>query len=361
MKPKKLKMKVREKLPHVPGWFASALMIFFTALWAFWGAAEMYHEGWWGAWYNRLPYLIPMVLMVSLALVAFRWPLVGGILVISVGTFAIFFFGTGVAIIGLGIALVGGVFVIDGLIKRRRAPASDEATSPAPWWRRRWRSWLLISLPVLIFVGVSAYMLPIVLTRVDDGDRSARLIEGNGVALIWAPEGPGWNWRQPWGGYPSWQSVALYGVPPVGMGDKPGYGRQGEGRQGLENAVFATEAQMAETNLCRYLSADGATLLDEPQDIWRMPTTDELVRSLVRHGEPAGCVWQGEFAEQVACDVQPKKESPLWATDHPVVYYWTADAYSEMLGYFVAYNGAVNATYKLGGNPRHSYRCVREP
>ena len=213
-----------------------------------------------------------------------------------------------------------------------------------------------IGLPLLIFVGVSAVMLPVVLTRVDDGDRSARQIEGNGVTLIWAPEGPGWNWKQPWGGYPSWQSVALYGVPPVGMGDKPGYGRQGE------DFVFATADDMAATNLCRYLSADGTSLLESPQDIWRMPTTDEVARSLGRHGANAGCAWPGgEIPQQAACAIRPDKESPLWATDHAVIYYWTADSYSEERGYFVAYNGMVNATRKSGGNPRHSYRCVREP
>lgn len=200
-------------------------------------------------------------------------------------------------------------------------------------------------------------MLPVVLTRVDDGDRGTQLIEGNDVTLVWAPEGPGWNWKQPWGGYPSWQSLALYGVPPVGLEDKPGYGRQG----GDGPIVFADGDDMAQTNLCRYLNAAGTTLMDQPQNIWRMPTTEEIIRSLVRHDKNAGCTWQGEFGEQVTCTILPDKESPLWATDHPVIYYWTADAYNEDRGYFVAYNGTVNATYKLGGNPRHSYRCVREP
>jgi hypothetical protein len=57
----------------------------------------------------------------------------------------------------------------------------------------------------------------------------------------------------------------------------------------------------------------------------------------------------------------PDKESPLWSTAQSVIYYWTADSYGEKLGYFVAYNGSVNAAYKSGGNPRHGYRCVREP
>jgi hypothetical protein len=161
-------------------------------------------------------------------------------------------------------------------------------------------------------------------------------------------EGPGWNWRQPWGGYPSWQSIALYGVPPVGLGDKSGYGRQ------KDATIYASAQEMASTNLCRYLGADGLMLMDEPQDVWRVPTADEVVRSLVRDGENAGCRWAGEPPAEAECDVLPDKESPLWATDHAAIYYWTAGQESDAFGIYVPYNGWVNATYKTGGNPRHS-------
>jgi hypothetical protein len=331
-------------------------MIVVTAFWTFWGTAEMYHEGWWGAWYNRLPYLAPIAATLAPALVAFRWPIVGGSIIIAIGVFALGFFGGDVAFIGLAIALVGLGFLVDGIVKHRRK--AEPPGPPPSWWRRQSRSLIAVTATLLIFLGVSAYNLPTVLTRVDDGDRSARLIEGNGVSLVWAPEGPGWNWKQPWGGYPSWQSIALYGVPPVGLRDKLGFGHQ-EGESAI--AVFATAEDMATTNLCRYLSDDGTTLPHEPQDIWRMPTTDEIVRSLGRHGANAGCTWQGEYGEQAACDVQPDKESPLWSTDQPVIYYWSAESHSEGLGYFVAYNGTVSAARKLGGNPRHGYRCVRDP
>ncbi|MGM0374007.1 MAG: DUF7670 domain-containing protein [Chloroflexota bacterium] len=347
---------IYNNLSRLPGWIASLLMIFFTAMWTFWGIAEMYHEGWWGAWYNRLPYLVPIFATLLPTLVVFRWPMVGGGLIILLGTFVAVFFGKTVALIGLAIALVGAAFVVDGLLKRRKL--SEETQTHASWWRRHWRYVLAVGLPILIILSVSVYMLPIVLTRVDDGYRGARLIEGKDIELIWAPEGPGWNWKQPWGGYPSWQKIAIYGVPPVGLEDKPGYGRQDTGDEAV---LYATEEDMAETNLCLYLNEEGTELMDEPQGIWRMPTTDEVVRSLTRHGENVGCTWQGERRERVGCDRTPKKESPLWATDHPVVYYWTADVYSDSQGYFVAYNGTVNATVKTGGNPRHSYRCVKEP
>lgn len=351
-----MKTSITKRLSKVPGWIASILMIFFTTFWTYWGTGEMYHEGWWGAWYNRLPYIAPMVVTMIPTLIAFRWPIAGGALIAAIGMFALFFFARDVALIGLIIAFVGVIFVVDGLVKRQ--DTAEETSVQAHWWRHHWRSLLAIGAPLIVFTSVSIHMLPIVLTRVDNGNRSAQLIEGNDVTLIWAPEGPGWNWQQPWGGYPSWQSLALYGVPPTGLGDKPGYGQQGEG---YDNIVFADGEDMAQTNLCRYLSADGTMLMDEPQNIWRMPTTEEIVRSLVRHGENTGCTWQGELGQQVTCVTLPDKESPLWATDHPVIYYWTADAYNENRGYFVAYNGTVNATHKLGGNPRHSYRCVREP
>jgi hypothetical protein len=338
-----------ETLSRLPGRAASVLMICFTAFWTYWGTAEMYHEGWWGPWYNRLPYLAPIAVTLLPALLAFKWPRVGGIFILGFGVFAFFFFGNDVSFIGLLIAVVGVVFLIDGFVKRR-APTQE---SPAPWWRKNWRYLLILGIPLMIAAGVSAVMLPVVLTRIDDGDHSARLVEGNGVSLIWAPEGPGWNWQQPWGGYPSWQSLALYGVAPIGLGDKPGYGDAGP--------VYAGYAEMVETNLCRYLNPGGTALMDQPQNIWRMPTTDEIVRSLGRHGANAGCAWQGEFGRQVTCAVLPDKESPLWRTDQPVIYYWSADEYNENRGYFVAFNGTVNATNKLGGNPRHGYRCVREP
>jgi hypothetical protein len=346
---------------RLPGYLAAALTTLFTMVWTGWGTGEMYHEGWWGAWYNRLPYLIPGAACLTLTLVALTWPGLGGWLLIAVGgAFTVFYMDfkivggrltfereLGGFLVSAPPVIIGALFLVESFYRRRRQGP------PAQWWRRNLRYLLATGFPLLVFVVFSAHMLPIVLTRVDDGGRGARLIEGNGLALTWAPEGPGWNWRQPWGGYPSWNSVALYGVPPVGLGDKPGYGwREGK---------YATGEDMAATNLCRYLSEDGLTLMDEPQDIWHMPTSDEVVRSLARHGQNAGCAWDGERKGQAVCDILPDKESPLWATDRPVIYYWTAGEYDARRGYFVAYNGFVNAATKTGGNPRHSYRCVREP
>ncbi len=343
----------------IPGLVATLLLIAVTALWTFWGVAEMYYEGWFGSWTNRLPYLVPGVVCLILTLVAIRWPRAGGWLLILVGVaFTAWWWGRAARLgqltwrqvlaqgpVSLSLAVIGILFLVEG--RRRRILEARGETLELLRARRRWLK-TAVALPLLVALGVTLYWAPTLLTRQDDGDRGARRIQGNGVTLTWAPLGPGWNWQQPWGGYPSWDSLARYGVPPVGLGEKPG----------LQD-VHATAQEMATTGLCRYLRADGLSLSDEPQNIWRMPTTDEIVRSLTRHGENAGCVWDGR-SERADCRVTPDKETPLWAPDLYPIYYWSADEFSLDEAYYVNYQGRIGHQRKDWGNPRHGYRCVRE-
>lgn len=100
--------------------------------------------------------------------------------------------------------------------------------------------------------------------------------------------------------------------------------------------------------------------------LWSMPTTDEIVRPLVRHGENAGCTWHGESGS-ADCTIAPDKETPLWALDLSPIYYWSADEYDEHEAWYVPYTGghssggSISSQPKSWGNPRHGYRCVREP
>jgi hypothetical protein len=350
---------------RTPGWMANIILIIITSFWCYWSVGEMYHEGWWGPFYIRLIYLIPGTAFLLLTLIGIKWPRIGGWLIIVFGgLFTIFFMDIHVvdgrltfdrdltgSMISAPLVFLGVLLLVEAHYQKRRMA---QGWIPHPKWQRR-NLWYLLAVvpPLLILIGMSIYSLPIVLTRMDDGGRSVRRIEGNGVSLIWAPEGPGWNWKQDYGGYPSWNMIALYGLPPVGMGDKPGYGSQ--------SGVFASVEEMAKYNLCLYLSQDGLTLESEPQNIWRMPTVDEYVRSFARHGVNAGCIWDGEVHAQVKCETLPDKETPLWAPDLSPIYYWAAEEYNESQAYFVSYNGWVNTAYKAGGNPRHSYRCVRDP
>jgi hypothetical protein len=63
---------------RTPGWIGKILLIIITSFWCYWSVGEMYHQGWWGPFYNRLIYLIPGTAFLALTLVGIRWPRVGG-------------------------------------------------------------------------------------------------------------------------------------------------------------------------------------------------------------------------------------------------------------------------------------------
>ena len=356
----------------LPGSIALGLVIVTTSLWTFWGAAEMYYEGWGLPFPQPLAYLIPGALCLLLTVVVVTWPRVGGWLLIVVGGLFTAWWWTmqarragglrlGAALsmfpVSAMLVLTGVLFLVEGRLRRQlaaegRAPPARWADKKRPI-ARNLRYVLGLGLPLLVLLVVSVVQLPGILLRVDDGDRGARLIEGNGVTLIWAPAGPGWNWRQPEGWNPSWDRLAWYGLPPVGLEDKPGVPATGP-------SGHATQAEMEATGLCRYLAEDGLTLMDEPQDIWRMPTTDEMVRSLVKRGENAGCTWNGDKG-RATCRVWPDKETPLWSSEQSAIYYWTGDEYDADRAWYVSYNGWARYQSKSWGNPRHGHRCVREP
>ena len=69
----------------LPGYAGTGMLILVTSLWTFWGVGEMYYEGWWGVWSNRLPYLVPTLVCLALTLSVLTWPRIGGWLIIAVG------------------------------------------------------------------------------------------------------------------------------------------------------------------------------------------------------------------------------------------------------------------------------------
>ena len=76
---------------QVAGWLAVALSTVIASFWSFWGIIENFHEGWFHA---SLPmniglmfiqYLSPMIIFVSLTLLAIAFPRVGGIVHALIG------------------------------------------------------------------------------------------------------------------------------------------------------------------------------------------------------------------------------------------------------------------------------------
>ena len=193
---------------RTPGWIGRTILIVITSFWCYWSVGEMYHEGWWGPFYIRLIYLIPGTAFLLLTLIGIKWPRLGGWLIIVLGgLFTVFFmnihFVEGKLSVGRDLtgSLISGPLVFMGILllidgQNRKRQITKGWTPQSKWWRRNF--WYLFAVipPLGICIGLSINSLPFVLTRVDDGDRGARLIEGNGENLVWAPEGPGWNWKQ---------------------------------------------------------------------------------------------------------------------------------------------------------------------
>ena len=355
---------------RLSGYLAVGLLTIASTLWTFWGVGEMYYEGWWGAWYNRLPYLVPPAVCVAVTVVGLTWPRIGGWIILVLGAAFTAWRWSRQAQLGLltwqwmvGWFPVSGVFVVVGALflleaRNRRQRYAQGWTPSDRWLRRNLCYAVALSPPLLTAVVLSGCFGPLLVTRYDSGERHTERIEGNGVSLIWAPAGPGWNWR-PWGKqgrWLSWNDISLYGAPPLGIHREPKAARRG---------LHATRVDMAQTGLCRYLSEDGARLMSEPQNIWRMPTADEVVRSLVRQGESAGCTWDGASAK-ADCLKQPNKDTPLWAPDEAPIYYWTADPFSAESAWYVPYTGGlryggmIDHQPKDWGNARHGFRCVRD-
>jgi hypothetical protein len=298
---------------------------------------SFFYEGWGQPATTAAAYLLPPVLIVGICAVAVSRPRTGGLLLLAVGlggcawwlwrqaatnglTESVL---VTAAMIFTPILLAGGLFLLEA---RHRRLLATEGVLPAPgWWARHHRLALVVGLPVLALLIGPAQQLPGLLARHDDGLRGMRTIAGNGVTLTWAPLGPGWNQRQAGGMYPSWHAIASYGGSGAG--------------------------------LCGHLSDDGTALVPEPIRAWRLPTADEVIRSLTRGGSNAGCAWDGR-SNHATCARPPDKETPLWAPDQQPIYYLTADAAGDQFVLGINYTGGITPLRRASSTGA-GYRCVK--
>ena len=294
---------------QIAGWVAVVLSTAVTCFWAFWGIIENFHEGW---YYESLAsnlglmfvqYLSPMLLFLSVTLLSILWPRVGAGLHGILALLVVWFFGafTNPITLVLMVPLLGlGALYWYGRVRPRNTTVC-----------------LAIGLPLLTLIIAGSTPALRVSRRVDDGYTQARLVQGNGVELVWAPEGPGWPRRAETDWYESQQ-------------------------------------------VCQHLAEVGWTLAPEPQDIWRLPTVDEAVGSMARHGQNSGGLWDEENAS-ATYDTQPDKESPLWDPQSQVIYWWTATEVDSEHAYIIVYDGKVWPRAKGFRADYLGYRCVKEP
>ena len=298
-------MKDQSKYQKI-GWLAVGFSIAITSLWAFWGASETFHEGWYYESFMMnigltiIQYLSPMLIFMGVGIISIYWPRVGGVIHVVVALFAAWFFFifTNTVIIFILVPLVGiGLAYWYG--------------SPPP--RKVALRWMLgLSLIVTIIAGiVPAYRVS---QRIKDRSSDAQVVIGNEITLIWAPSGPGWP-------------------------------REGEN---WHKAV----------QVCQLLSQEGKALASEPQNIWRLPTADEAVRSMALHGENSRGVWDDQNAE-ANYEKRPDKEFPLWDIYSQVIYWWTATEVSQENAYIIVYDGKVWPRAKRLDMGYLGFRCVK--
>ena len=290
------------------GWIAVSCSIVITCFWAFWGIIENFHEGWYfQSWLSNIglmlvQYLSPMLIFMGVTLISIFWPRFGGSLHVVLALFAVWFFQafSNAATFLIIIPLIGlGVLYWYG--------------RPQP---RKIAAFLIIGLPMVTLIIAGIEPVVRVSQRLDDGNLEARLVAGNGVDLIWAPDGPGWP-------------------------------REGADWYGAQQ-------------VCQNLTEDGLVLASSPQNIWRLPTVDETVRSMTRNGRSSGGVWDAENATAMY-QTKPDKESPLWNIHSQVIYWWTATEIDAEHAYMIAYDGKVWPRAKDFGPAYLGFRCVKQP
>ena len=306
------------------GWTAVIVSTVISGLWAFWGAFESFHEGW---YYESLRdnvsltfrYNTLMLAFMLLSLVAVRWPRAGGALYEL--------FGVGFC---TWILMTRGVLTLAVVVGWLPVIVPPLFLGVLFWFGRPTPLPLAYSVltlaPLAVWCAFAAEPVARIAGRVEDHDRGIRTVQGNGVTLVWAPEGPGWprpdpkdkDWVAHWRG-PTWE-----------------------------------EARQA----CRRLTPDGTTVDSTVRDIWRLPTAEEVVRSMARHGSNSGGVWS-QARGRASYAIRPDKEPPLWNPHCPIIYWWTSSEQGPTRASAIDFQGNVYSRLKTSTLGSQAFRAVK--
>jgi hypothetical protein len=298
-------------MKNILNWFAIALTCIFSCFWAFWGIIENFHEGWYykstlmNIGMMLFQYLIFSLMFLIVGVVAIKWKKIGAVMFILSGILIpILEIRSNAAIFVFSFPLIiTGILFWFGEQKNKKLAYT-----------------IIIALPLMTLIISGIEPVVRVSQRIDDKNYEERLVKGNGVQLIWAPEGNGWATSSEQMKGKSWYDIV---------------------------------------DLVAHLNKDGKTLSDTIVNIWRLPTLQEAVASLTRNG--INC--RGKWDEQTGnafYNIMPDKESPLWKIHSPIVYWWTSTEVNDSIAYRVVYNGGVQKQKKQIKMGSLGYRAVKE-
>lgn len=294
----------KSKIKSIIGWITIIITFSIISFWSYWGINEAFHEGWYHTSLLQnlsttfIQYLSIPIIFLVLSLIAMNYRKIGSGLFIALGIFAMFFFnsnaGRFLILIPLLLFALGFYF---GEYKHKKAITI---------------SFIVIFLLIILSLGIPQLIR--VENRFNDNNFGIRSVEGNDISLIWAPQGVGFP-------------------------------------------LDGTDWQTAKDN-CARLNKEGTRLEDKEVNLWRLPSRDEIVRSMTRKNNNVGGSINSEGKQEYK--IKPDKETPLWNPNSQVIYYWTNEPKNEKQAFLVAYNGYILERSKNSGANYQGYRCVKE-
>jgi len=288
-------------MKKIIGWITVVVAFSIISLWSYWGINEAFHEGWYHTSLLQnlsltfIQYLSIPIIFLAVSLIAMNYQKMGSGIFIALGIFALFFFDSnaGRFLIFIPLLLFASGFYF-GEFKRKKIVTIS-----------------FVTIFILIILSFGIPQLIRVENRFNDNDFGSRVIEGNDISLTWAPQGVGFP---------------------------------------LEGTNWIT----AKDN-CARLNEQG-TKLDSEINTWRLPTRDEIVRSMTKkNNNVKGVIDSGKPEYQI----KPDKETPLWNPHSKVIYYWTNESKNDNRAYLIAYNGYILDRTKTSGANYQGYRCVK--
>ncbi|MCW8966471.1 MAG: DUF1566 domain-containing protein [Candidatus Pacearchaeota archaeon] len=303
-------MKKGDKLKNILGWTAVIITLIVNCFWSYWGILEFFHEGWYSSsilyslFLLLFQYMLFTIIFIVFPLIALKYKKIGLACFIALGIFAAYFFSGAsfqVTYLLLSLPLIGlGVLFYFGNPKKIKIARI-----------------LIILLPLIIITLFGTPQLIKNIQRIDDGNYGMRTLDCQGTPLVWAGKGSGF----PDTGY-NWTD-SMY--------------------------------------ICEHLSEDGTTVLNESQNIWRIPGIEEAIRCQMIHNENAGGIWNPD-TKKAEYEKTPDKETPIWVPNSEIIYYWTSELSSETenQAYIIDYAGGIfDKDIRYSPNYR-AFRCVKD-